>query len=76
MKPRSRCCAFRLSRLENVLHRVVGTAQDTLLSPRSCAGGFLQVYKLTNDGEGLELVPKVHISGSHWRCGPTQRRRS
>jgi splicing factor 3B subunit 3 len=48
---------------ENELHLVVGTAQDTLLSPRSCTSGFLRVYKFTNDGADLELLHKVDISG-------------
>jgi splicing factor 3B subunit 3 len=45
----------------NELHLVVGTAQDTLLSPRSCTSGFLRVYKFTDDGTDLELVHKVRI---------------
>jgi len=61
---------------ENELHLVVGTAQDTLLLPRSCTSGFLRVYKFTNDGADLELVHKVNISGSHLHCELTQRRRS
>jgi splicing factor 3B subunit 3 len=40
---------------------VVGTAQDTLLSPRSCTSGFLRSYRFTNDGTGLELLHKVCI---------------
>ncbi|KAH9985372.1 mono-functional DNA-alkylating methyl methanesulfonate N-term-domain-containing protein [Russula vinacea] len=46
---------------ENELHLVVGTAQDTLLSPRSCTSGFLRVYKFTNDGAELELVHKTEL---------------
>jgi len=45
----------------NELLLVVGTAQDTLLSPRSCTSGFLRVYKFTEDGADLELVHKVGI---------------
>jgi splicing factor 3B subunit 3 len=45
---------------ENELHLVVGTAQDTLLLPRSCTSGFLRVYKFTNDGADMELVHKVN----------------
>lgn len=59
---------------ENELHLVVGTAQDTLLSPRSCTSGFLRVYKFTGGGADLELVHKVSISGSHLRCELTSRR--
>jgi len=46
---------------ENELHLVVGTAQDTLLLPRSCTSGFLRVYKFTNDGADLELVHKTEL---------------
>ncbi|KAH9979031.1 mono-functional DNA-alkylating methyl methanesulfonate N-term-domain-containing protein [Lactifluus volemus] len=45
----------------NELHLVVGTAQDTLLTPRSCTSGFLRVYKFTNDGADLELLHKTEI---------------
>ncbi|KAK7053156.1 pre-mRNA-splicing factor rse1 [Paramarasmius palmivorus] len=41
------------------LHLVVGTAADTLVSPRSCSSGFLRVYKFTEDGAGLELLHKT-----------------
>lgn len=43
----------------NELHLVVGTAQDTLLSPRSCTSGFLRTYRFTEDGVGLELLHKT-----------------
>jgi splicing factor 3B subunit 3 len=45
----------------NELLLVVGTAQDTLLSPRSCTSGFLRVYKFTEEGADLELLHKVGI---------------
>ncbi|KAI0268860.1 CPSF A subunit region-domain-containing protein [Gloeopeniophorella convolvens] len=45
----------------NELHLVVGTAQDTLLAPRSCTSGFLRVYKFTGEGTGLEMVHKTEI---------------
>ncbi|KAG6836241.1 pre-mRNA-splicing factor rse1, partial [Arthromyces matolae] len=41
------------------LHLVVGTAADTLLSPRSCSSGFLRTYRFTDDGAGLELLHKT-----------------
>lgn len=41
------------------LHLVVGTASDTLVSPRSCTSGFLRTYKFVEDGTGLELVHKT-----------------
>ncbi|KAF5357416.1 hypothetical protein D9758_005852 [Tetrapyrgos nigripes] len=41
------------------LHLVVGTAADTLVSPRSCSSGFLRTYRFTEDGAGLELIHKT-----------------
>lgn len=41
------------------LHLVVGTAADTLVSPRSCSSGYLRTYKFTEDGAGLEFQHKV-----------------
>lgn len=43
------------------LHLVVGTAADTLVSPRSCSSGFLRTYKFTNDGAGLEFQHKTEV---------------
>ena len=40
-------------------HLVVGTGQDTLLSPRSCTSGFLRTYSFTKEGTGLELLHKT-----------------
>lgn len=40
-------------------HLVVGTGQDTVLSPRSCTSGFLRTYTFTNGGTGLELLHKT-----------------
>jgi splicing factor 3B subunit 3 len=41
------------------LHLVVGTAQDTIVAPRSCTSGFLRTYRFVADGAGLELVHKT-----------------
>ncbi|KAJ7824665.1 mono-functional DNA-alkylating methyl methanesulfonate N-term-domain-containing protein [Mycena olivaceomarginata] len=41
------------------LHLVVGTAADTLISPRSCSSGFLRTYKFTDDGANLEFQHKT-----------------
>ena len=43
------------------LHLVVGTAADTLISPRSCSSGYLRTYKFTNEGAGLEFQHKVYL---------------
>ena len=49
------------------LHLVVGTAADTLLSPRSCSTGYLRTYKFTSDGAGLEFQHKVCLLYSFGR---------
>ena len=49
------------------LHLVVGTAQDTFLSPRSCTSGFLRTYRFIDDGRGLELLHKVCLRSSGLR---------
>ncbi|KAG6877888.1 pre-mRNA-splicing factor rse1 [Termitomyces sp. T159_Od127] len=41
------------------LHLVIGTAADTLISPRTCSSGFLRTYRFTDDGAGLELLHKT-----------------
>ena len=41
------------------LHLVVGTAADTVVTPRSCTSGYLRTYKFTEDGAGLEFLHKV-----------------
>ncbi|KAG7446535.1 uncharacterized protein BT62DRAFT_994128 [Guyanagaster necrorhizus] len=41
------------------LHLVVGTAADTIVSPRSCTSGYFRTYKFTNDGAGLQLLHKT-----------------
>ncbi|KAI0789091.1 mono-functional DNA-alkylating methyl methanesulfonate N-term-domain-containing protein [Abortiporus biennis] len=41
------------------LHLVVGTGQDTFLSPRSCTSGFLRTYRFIEDGRDLELLHKT-----------------
>ncbi|KAI8974178.1 CPSF A subunit region-domain-containing protein [Trametes punicea] len=47
---------------DDELHLVVGTAQDALLSPRSCTSGFLRTYKFTEDGRNLELLHKTETN--------------
>ncbi|KAK0195085.1 CPSF A subunit region-domain-containing protein [Armillaria mellea] len=41
------------------LHLVVGTAADTIVSPRSCTSGYFRTYKFTDDGAGLQLLHKT-----------------
>ena len=52
---------------QNELHLVVGTGQDTVLTPRSCTSGFLRTYKMSADGTSLELLHKVglRLTGYH-----------
>ncbi len=38
---------------------VVGTAKDMVLSPRTCSGGSLIVFRLSPDGSKLEHVHSV-----------------
>ena len=38
---------------------LVGTAKDLTLSPRTCSGGFIHTYQLTNEGTKLEFLHKV-----------------
>ncbi|EIW82846.1 hypothetical protein CONPUDRAFT_81012 [Coniophora puteana RWD-64-598 SS2] len=44
---------------DNELHLVVGTAADTLLTPRSCRSGYLRTYRFTDEGRSLELLHKT-----------------
>lgn len=44
---------------DNQLFLVVGTGQDTTLAPRTCKTGFLNTYKILEDGRSLELLHKV-----------------
>ncbi|KAJ7646963.1 CPSF A subunit region-domain-containing protein [Roridomyces roridus] len=44
---------------EGELILVVGTAADTLISPRSCSSGFLRTYRFTQDGANLEFLHKT-----------------
>jgi splicing factor 3B subunit 3 len=39
----------------------VGTGQDTTLMPRNCTTGFLNTYKILEDGRSLELLHKVSL---------------
>ncbi len=43
------------------LHLVVGTAADTIISPRSCTSGYLRTYRFTEDGTGLEFQHKARF---------------
>lgn len=46
---------------ENQLFLVVGTGQDTTLQPRSSKTGYLNTYKILEDGKTLELLHKVRF---------------
>lgn len=46
-------------------YALVGTAKDLTLNPRSCAGGFIHAYRITeliDGGYKLEFVHKVNTS--------------
>ncbi|KAK4058796.1 pre-mRNA-splicing factor rse1 [Microbotryomycetes sp. JL221] len=40
---------------------IVGTGQDTILSPRYCKTGYIHTYKVGQDGRSLELLHKTEI---------------
>lgn len=45
----------------NEKYIIVGTTKDLSLAPRQCSGGFLNCYKLVDDGAHMELVHKTPI---------------
>ena len=52
---------------------VVGTAKDMSLNPRSCAGGFLVVYRVVDQPDGgqkLEFFHKVREIFISKSCSP------
>ncbi|XP_071959177.1 splicing factor 3B subunit 3-like isoform X1 [Antedon mediterranea] len=53
-------CKFN-SRGEDDLFLVVGTAKDMTLSPRTCSGGFLHTYQITENGCNLQLLHKTPV---------------
>ena len=46
---------------------VVGTAVDTVVSPKTCTSGYFRTYRFTDDGAGLEFLHKVHTLTFHTR---------
>ena len=40
---------------------IVGTVKDLVLSPRSCAGGFLHVYSISESGDSLHFLHKTPV---------------
>ena len=40
---------------------VVGTAKDMTVSPPSCAGGFIHIYRFQEDGRELEFIHKTKV---------------
>ncbi|KEI42808.1 uncharacterized protein L969DRAFT_92232 [Mixia osmundae IAM 14324] len=40
---------------------LVGTAQDTTVSPRTCTHGFIRTYEITEAGRSLELLHKTEL---------------
>ena len=51
-------CTFT-SRADTEWYVVVGTAKDMTLSPRTCSGGALVLFRLSPDGSRLEHVHTV-----------------
>ena len=62
-------CVCNFNTRPDETYALVGTAKDLTLNPRSCAGGFIHAYKITeliDGGYKLEFVHKVsnHILSS------------
>ncbi|RKO91294.1 splicing factor 3B subunit 3-like protein [Blyttiomyces helicus] len=53
---------------------VVGTAKDVVLSPRTCSGGFLHVYRFIEEGSQIELVHKTPVDDIPYALCPFQGR--
>ena len=53
-------CTFA-SRSDSEWYVVVGTAKDLTLSPRSCSGGALVLFRLSPDGSRMEHVHTVSV---------------
>ncbi len=51
-------CTFS-SRSDTEWYVVVGTARELILSPRSCAGGTLVLFRISPDGTKLDHVHTV-----------------
>lgn len=43
------------------VYLVLGTAQDVVLTPRSCTSGFLRLYKFNHEGTDMHLIHTVKI---------------
>eukprot|EP00057_Strongylocentrotus_purpuratus_P001335 XP_001198237.2 PREDICTED: splicing factor 3B subunit 3 isoform X2 [Strongylocentrotus purpuratus] len=46
---------------EDETHVLVGTAKDVTLSPRTCSGGAIHTYLLTEEGKKLEFLHKTLV---------------
>lgn len=60
-------CTF-VARAETEWYVVVGTAKDMTLSPRTCSGGALVLFKLNPEGSKLEHVHTVCFVVSYFAC--------
>lgn len=52
-------CPVAFSNRDSELYLAVGTARGALLSPKSCQQAYIVLYKLINDGKGLEFVHRT-----------------
>lgn len=53
---------------------LVGTAKELVLNPRSLSGGYVYVFKLTNEGEQLEFMHKTAMDEMPGAIAPFQGR--
>lgn len=56
---------MKFANREDETHVLVGTAKDVTLSPRTCSGGAIHTYLLTEEGKKLEFLHKVRLSNMH-----------
>ncbi|XP_072013068.1 splicing factor 3B subunit 3-like [Amphiura filiformis] len=54
-------CVCKFANKGDDVFVLVGTAKDLTLSPRTCSGGFIHTYQLTNEGTKLEFLHKTPI---------------
>eukprot|EP00898_Chlorokybus_atmophyticus_P002633 jgi/Chlat1/3370/Chrsp23S08824 len=58
-------CTVQFQNSQNDLGMLlaVGTVKDLGFYPRSSSGGFIHIYKFTDEGRGLELLHKTPVDG-------------
>lgn len=70
-------CVCNFNTRPDETYALVGTAKDLTLNPRSCAGGFIHAYKITeliDGGYKLEFVHKTEVDDIPGALAPFQGR--